>query len=66
MSKEFKSEREEASPRPLIRDELRLLRKPSRNLNTSDNLSLVIYATNDEIPTKSDSKNFEMAKQSKK
>ena len=61
MSKEFKSEREEASPRPLIRDELRLLRKPSRNLNTSDNLSLVIYATNEEIPTKSGSKNFEKA-----
>ena len=62
MSKEFKSEREEASPRPLIRDELRLLRKPSRNLNTSDNLSLVIYATNEEIPTKSGSKNFEKTK----
>ena len=61
MSKEFKSEREEASPRPLIRDELRLLRKPSRNLNTSENLSLVIYATNEEIPTKSCSKNFEKA-----
>ena len=56
MSKEFKSEKEETSPRPLIRDELRLLGKPYHNQHTEDNLSLANYATNEDIPPKSDNK----------